>query len=158
VGHSERRHVFGETDDDTALEVRAGGSKPGIVPMLCVGELLEERERADGDRRAAQLKVPGWSRLEPGRRRRGLLIAYEPVWAIGTGRNATPADAAAVHGAIRRALRDIVGERAGVVPILYGGSVNRGNARLLLAASDVDGLLVGGASLDPSNWAAIVTE
>ena len=87
-----------------------------------------------------------------------VVIAYEPVWAIGTGRTATPADASAVHGAIRAALRERIGERAAVMPILYGGSVNRGNAKLLLAARDVDGLLVGGASLDAGNWAAIVKD
>ncbi len=87
-----------------------------------------------------------------------MLVAYEPVWAIGTGRTATPADASTVHAAIRAALRERVGERAAVMPILYGGSVNRGNARLLLASPDVDGLLVGGASLDAGNWAAIVQD
>ncbi len=99
----------------------------------------------------------GLSRLEPPQAAT-VLIAYEPVWAIGTGRTATPADASVVHGAIRRALRDIVGDRATVMPILYGGSVNRGNAKLLLQAADVDGLLVGGASLDAGNWTAIVTD
>jgi triosephosphate isomerase len=85
-----------------------------------------------------------------------MLVAYEPVWAIGTGKNATPEDASRVHAVIRRALRDVVGDRAGHIPILYGGSVNRGNAGALLAAPDVDGLLVGGASLDPGEWSTIV--
>ena len=156
VGHSERRHVFGETDDDTAAKVEQV-VKAGLLPMLCVGETLEEREAGRTEEVVLRQLRAGLSRIEPAQAGQAM-VAYEPVWAIGTGRNATPADAATVHGAIRRALRDIVGERAGVVPVLYGGSVNRGNARLLLAASDVDGLLVGGASLDPSNWAAIVTE
>ena len=156
VGHSERRHVFGETDEDTAAKVEQV-VRAGLIPMLCVGETLEEREAGRTEEVVLRQLRAGLSRLEPPQAAQAL-IAYEPVWAIGTGRTATPTDAAAVHGAIRGALRQIVGERAPVVPILYGGSVNRGNAKLLLAADDVDGLLVGGASLDPSNWAAIVTE
>jgi triosephosphate isomerase len=84
-----------------------------------------------------------------------MMVAYEPVWAIGTGRSAQPEDATAVHAAIRRVLRDIAGDRGAKVPILYGGSVNAGNAAELLAAPEVDGLLVGGASLDPEGWAGI---
>jgi triosephosphate isomerase len=82
-------------------------------------------------------------------------VAYEPVWAIGTGRTATPEDATAVHTAIRRALRDVVSTRNTEIPILYGGSVSSANAESLLRAPEVDGLLVGGASLDPKSWAAI---
>ncbi|MGZ8376991.1 MAG: triose-phosphate isomerase [Gemmatirosa sp.] len=156
VGHSERRHVFGETDEQTAkkceLLLRAG-----IVPMLCVGETLEEREAGLTEQVVLRQLEAGLSLLEP-QQAAGVLVAYEPVWAIGTGRTATPHDASVVHGAIRRWLRERVGEKAITMPILYGGSVNRGNAKLLLAAPDVDGLLVGGASLDSSNWAAIVTE
>jgi triosephosphate isomerase (TIM) len=84
-----------------------------------------------------------------------MLLAYEPVWAIGTGKTATPDDASAVHVVIRNALKVVVEDEAGSVPILYGGSVNRGNAKLLLSAPEIDGLLVGGASLDPGGWAAI---
>lgn len=156
VGHSERRHVFGETDDDTAAKVEQV-VKAGLTPMLCVGELLEEREAGRTEEVVIRQLRAGLSRLDP-QQAANALVAYEPVWAIGTGRTATPDDAAVVHRAIRATLREIVGERGGVVPILYGGSVNRGNAKLLLAADDVDGLLVGGASLDSSNWAAIVTE
>ena len=154
IGHSERRHVFGETDADTAkkceLVIRAG-----LVPMLCVGETLAERESGLTEQvvvRQLNAATAGLDAHQIGT----MLIAYEPVWAIGTGRTATPEDAAAVHAEIRAALRERVGERAAVMPILYGGSVNRGNARLLLAAHDIDGLLVGGASLDAGNWAAIV--
>ena len=85
-----------------------------------------------------------------------VLLAYEPVWAIGTGRTATPEDASAIHTVLRRALRERLGERAAGVPILYGGSVNTGNAATLLAAADVDGLLVGGASLEAEGWSRIV--
>ena len=156
VGHSERRHVFGETDDQTAkkceLVVRAG-----LTPMLCVGEQLEEREAGRTEEVVLRQLEAGLSLLDA-HHAGNALIAYEPVWAIGTGRTATPQDAATVHGAIRQWLRGRVGDRAATMPILYGGSVNRGNAKLLLAAQDVDGLLVGGASLDAGNWAAIVTE
>jgi triosephosphate isomerase (TIM) len=156
VGHSERRHIFGETDEQTGrkcdLVVRAG-----LLPMLCVGEKLEEREAGLTEQVVLRQLQAGLEHLDAAHAAT-VLIAYEPVWAIGTGRTATPDDAAAVHGAIRTALRDRIGERAAVVPILYGGSVNRGNAKLLLAAPDVDGLLVGGASLDPSNWAAICAD
>jgi triosephosphate isomerase len=155
VGHSERRHVFGETDEDTAAKM-AQVAKAGLVPMLCVGETLEEREAGRTEEVVIRQLRAGLAGLEPAQAAQAL-IAYEPVWAIGTGRTATPTDASVVHGAIRKALREFVAERAPIVPILYGGSVNRGNAKLLLTASDVDGLLVGGASLDPSNWAAIVT-
>ena len=154
VGHSERRHVFGETDEQTAqkcgLVVRAG-----LIPVLCVGETLEEREGGLTESVVLRQLTAALGALEPAQIA-NVVIAYEPVWAIGTGRTATPDDASAVHGAIRGALRERVAERAAAMPILYGGSVNRGNAKLLLAAPDVDGLLVGGASLDAGNWAAIV--
>jgi triosephosphate isomerase len=125
--------------------------------MLCVGEQLEEREAGRTEEVVLRQLAAGLSLLDDAHASQAL-IAYEPVWAIGTGRTATPQDAGAVHGAIRTALRERLHDRAAKVPILYGGSVNRGNAKLLLQAPDVDGLLVGGASLDHSNWAAIVTE
>lgn len=153
VGHSERRHVFGETDEETALKC-AAVERGGLTPMLCVGEKIEQRDAGQ----AAQVVVTqlrmGLSKMtqlatkEP-------MIAYEPVWAIGTGRTATPDDAAAMHAIIRDELASICGDRARLVPILYGGSVNPGNARALLSAPNVDGLLVGGASLDASSWLAI---
>jgi triosephosphate isomerase len=156
VGHSERRHVFGETDEQTAkkcdLVIRAG-----LIPMLCVGETLDEREAGHTEAVVLRQLAAGLGSLDDAQVV-NVVIAYEPVWAIGTGRTATPDDASAVHAAIRRALRERVGDRAAVMPILYGGSVNRGNAKLLLAAPDVDGLLVGGASLDAGNWAAIVAD
>jgi triosephosphate isomerase (TIM) len=153
VGHSERRHVFGETDDDTAKKC-AAAARHGLTAVLCVGELLEQREAGETNDVVLRQLRTGLSLVDPDVIA-SMAIAYEPVWAIGTGRTATPADASAVHAAIRDALRVRVGERAGEVPILYGGSVNAGNAGPLLAAANVDGLLVGGASLDLEGWVSI---
>lgn len=153
VGHSERRHVFGETDEQTAQKcARVAGA--GLTPVLCVGELLEQRERGETEAVVLSQLRAGLSQLAVADVRR-MLIAYEPVWAIGTGRTATPADATAVHRVIREALGERVGATALDIPILYGGSVNPGNAAALLAADQVDGLLVGGASLEPVGWASI---
>lgn len=153
VGHSERRHVFGETDDETALKC-AAVERGGLTPMLCVGEKLEERDAGQAENVVVRQLRTGLSRMTQ-LATRDVMIAYEPVWAIGTGRTATPEDAAAMHAVIRGEMASIAGERGRVAPILYGGSVNPGNAKSLLAAQDVDGLLVGGASLDPSSWLAI---
>jgi triosephosphate isomerase len=156
VGHSERRHIFGETDEQCA-EKCAAAERAGLTPMLCVGETLEQRERGWSEIESVisrQLKS-GLSKLMK-HEATDMLIAYEPVWAIGTGKNATPEDASAVHVLIREELRNVLGERAGAVHVLYGGSVNPGNAESLLKAPDVDGLLVGGASLDVSSWRSIV--
>jgi triosephosphate isomerase len=152
VGHSERRHVFGETDAETGRKVNAILGA-GLTAMLCVGEKLAEREAGETEAvcirqlRAglAGITAEGWARL---------LIAYEPVWAIGTGKNATPQDAAQVHRAIRAELSRL--GAPGRVPVLYGGSVNQGNVAALIAESEIDGVLVGGASLDPSAWATLV--
>ena len=155
VGHSERRHVFGETDAMTmkkmALIVQAR-----LTPMLCVGETLEEREAGRTAEVVERQLSAGLAELDDAQVA-VIMLAYEPVWAIGTGRTATPEDASEIHGVLRRALVSRVGERAAAgIPILYGGSVNRGNATQLLAAADVDGLLVGGASLDADSWSSIV--
>ena len=155
VGHSERRHVFGETDEETGKKCHAA-ARAGLTPMLCVGEKLEERERGETEAVVLRQLHAGIAGLEPGVVA-NMLIAYEPVWAIGTGRNATPEDATAVHRAIRAALRAVAPEKASAIPILYGGSVNRGNAAALVTAAEVDGVLVGGASLDADGWASIVT-
>jgi len=153
VGHSERRHVFGETDAQTAKKC-AAAARSGITPLLCVGELLAEREAgATNDVVVRQLEA-GLSEIAADTIA-SMAIAYEPVWAIGTGKTATPADASAVHAAIRARLEKTLGQRAAEVPILYGGSVNAGNAKSLLSAPGVNGLLVGGASLDVQSWAAI---
>ncbi len=152
IGHSERRHLFGETDEQVARKLGAT-LKAGMIPLVCVGETLAEREGGRTEqvvtRQVAALQdrisSEHWSRV---------VLAYEPVWAIGTGRNATPDDAAQVHELIRFEL----GRRGvpGRVPILYGGSVNQGNVLSLLARPELDGVLVGGASLDPDGWAELV--
>jgi triosephosphate isomerase (TIM) len=153
VGHSERRHVFGETEAQTAKKC-AAAVRAGIVPILCVGELLSQREAGTtNDIVLRQLEV-GLSELSPDAIA-SMAIAYEPVWAIGTGKTATPSDASTVHRAIRSALDKRLGKSSGDVPILYGGSVNAGNAKSLLSTPGIDGLLVGGASLDVEGWAAI---
>jgi triosephosphate isomerase (TIM) len=152
VGHSERRHVFGETDADTARKLSALVTA-GLTPVLCVGELLAERESGETDavvRRQLRAALAERTADELTR----LIVAYEPVWAIGTGRNATPPDAAAVHRVIRAELAAL-GVPAGA-PILYGGSVTLGNVLSLLAEPELDGVLVGGASLDPDGWAELV--
>jgi triosephosphate isomerase len=153
VGHSERRHIFGETDAQTAEKVSRAASH-GLVPVLCVGEKIEEREAGDTEavvlrQLRAALSVLSTAAL------RDTIVAYEPVWAIGTGRTATPQDASSAHQAIRAELRALGGEATDPIPILYGGSVTAGNAATLLAAPGVDGLLVGGASLEAESWAAI---
>ncbi len=150
IGHSERRRLFGETDADTARKVRAALSG-GLVAVLCVGETLEQRERGQTTAVVARqlgAGVEGLSAAEFDR----MVVAYEPVWAIGTGRNATPRDAATVHSGIRSALID----RGATNPwILYGGSVSQNNVAALLAEAEIEGVLVGGASLTPDGWAGI---
>ena len=153
VGHSERRHVFGETDGDVARKCAVAVAN-GLTPMLCIGETINQREAGSTiDVVMGQLRA-GLTELDRGAIA-SIAIAYEPVWAIGTGRTATPADAAEVHAVIRGVLGDVAGRDGADIPILYGGSVNRQNAAALLAAPEVNGLLVGGASLDPETWAAI---
>ncbi len=149
IGHSERRHLFGETDQDTNRKLRAA-TRGGLIGMLCVGEKILERERGETETvitrqlRTALIDVPAHAEL---------VIAYEPVWAIGTGKTASPADAAAVHAAIRTVLGDLGFPRD--TRVLYGGSVNLTNIAALLAEPEVDGVLVGGASLDPVGWSRI---
>jgi triosephosphate isomerase len=153
VGHSERRHVFGETDQETGRKVRAL-LEGGLTPMLCVGEKLEERESGQ-TLAVVQRQLRVLEGLDHAALQR-TVIAYEPVWAIGTGRNATPEDAAEVHGAIRTRL-GALGAPAGSVRVLYGGSVSLENVGSLVSEPEIDGVLVGGASLDPARWARLVT-
>lgn len=152
VGHSERRHVFGETDAETGRKVQALLGA-GLTAILCVGEKLAEREAGTTEAVCLRQLGAGLAGIAPEAWPR-LLIAYEPVWAIGTGKNATPADASIVHRAIRAELARM--GAPGRVPVLYGGSVNLGNVAALVAEPEIDGVLVGGASLDPAAWAALV--
>ena len=156
VGHSERRHIMGEDDALVARKLAAAlGAGLGVV--LCVGEKLEERERGIEKqvvRRQIASALKGITIQRPG----SLVTAYEPVWAIGTGRNASPEEASAMHGFVRGVLDEELGaEAAGGVMVIYGGSVKPSNAAGILAMPCVDGALVGGASLDPVDFHGIVT-
>ncbi len=154
VGHSERRHVFGETVPQTVRKVRAV-LDGGLVPVLCVGETIDERRAGRAEAVVDAQLVPVLGTLTQDEAAR-ILVAYEPVWAIGTGETASPADADAMHRAVRARLASSHGpETARAIPILYGGSVKPDNARELLAQPEVDGVLVGGASVDPRSFAAI---
>lgn len=155
VGHSERRHVFGETDAMMTKKC-ALIAQARLTPILCVGETLAERESGTTASVVERQLAAGIAEMDDAQVG-AMMLAYEPVWAIGTGKTATPEDASDIHGVLRRALATRIGEKAAQgVPILYGGSANRGNAATLLAAPDVDGLLVGGAALDPDGWSSIV--
>ena len=154
AGHSERRQILGESSAFVAEKVRAA-LDAGLVPILCVGETLEERDAGDAektvlDQLAASLEGAEIDRAD------ALVVAYEPVWAIGTGRTATPEQAQAMHAAIRQALAERFDGVGGDLQILYGGSFKPGNAADLFAQPDLDGALVGGASLDAGDFAAIV--
>jgi triosephosphate isomerase len=155
VGHSERRHVFGEQDEQVRRKVGALLSH-GLSPILCVGETLEQRE-ADETERVVLGQVDAAMEGLTAESLRRLVVAYEPVWAIGTGKTAQPADAQAVHAAIRgRVGERFDGATAEALRILYGGSVKPNNARDLLVQTDIDGALVGGASLSADSFLAIV--
>ncbi len=153
VGHSERRHVFGETSEQTAMKC-AATERGGLTPLLCVGETLEQRDSGIAEATVLEQLRIGLSQMTQ-LASREIIVAYEPVWAIGTGRTATSDDATAMHSAIRTELKALNGERSRTTPILYGGSVNSNNAAALLAAAEVDGLLVGGASLDAASWLTV---
>ena len=154
LGHSERRQRFGETDKALAQKVPAALAA-GLTPVLCVGETEEERERGDTERTLRHQVQEDLARIEPGQLAR-VVIAYEPIWAIGTGQVATPEQAQEAIGFIRALVADRSAEAAPHTRILYGGSVKPDNAVELLALPDVDGALVGGASLDAESLAAIV--
>jgi len=155
VGHSERRQLFGETDEVVNRKVRSVFSH-AMVPILCAGESLGEREAgATEEKVAGQVRrgLQGVASEDAAR----LVIAYEPIWAIGTGRNAEPADAGQVVGVIRDTLSSSYSkEVADAVRVQYGGSVKAGNIRDFMAHPEIDGALVGGASLDPEEFALIV--
>jgi len=154
VGHSERREHFAESDRALALKVPAA-MDAGLLTILCVGETEEERERGDTERKLRHQVQEDLARIEEERLGQ-VVIAYEPIWAIGTGQVATPEQAQEAIAFIRALVADRSPEQAQRTRILYGGSVKPDNAGELLALPDVDGALVGGASLDPESFAAIV--
>ena len=154
LGHSERREQFGETDRALQLKVPAA-LEAGLLPILCVGETEEEREREETERKLRHQVREGLARVDSARLGE-VVIAYEPIWAIGTGRVATPAQAQEAIAFVRALVADRSPEQAQRSRVLYGGSVKPDNAAELLALPDVDGALVGGGSLDPESFAAIV--
>ena len=155
IGHSERRQYFSETDETVNKRLNAC-LKAGITPIVCVGETLAEREAGKtldviGNQMTNGLKNISTTQAAQ------LVIAYEPVWAIGTGKTATPEIAQEVHGFIRSQVKDLFGpEIAGAIRILYGGSVKPDNIDILMAQADIDGALVGGASLDVASFERII--
>ena len=155
VGHSERREHFGETDEIVNRKVRAV-LRHGMSPILCVGETLAERDTGATEDKVTGQVTRGLASVAEQEARR-LVVAYEPIWAIGTGRNAEPADAGQVIGLIRGTLASLYSkEVADGVRVQYGGSVKAGNIRDFMAHPEIDGALVGGASLDPEEFALIV--
>lgn len=151
AGHSERRTLFGETSEQVAAKAEAA-LKAGLTPVVCVGETWPERSAGATEAVVAGQLAPLMGRVDMA----GVVIAYEPVWAIGTGKTATPAQAQAVHDFIRSKVAAVDATAAAGLTILYGGSVNAGNAAALFACPDIDGALVGGASLKAQDFAAIV--
>ncbi|MBN2622490.1 MAG: triose-phosphate isomerase [Acidimicrobiales bacterium] len=155
AGHSERRELFGETDEAVNRKVRAI-YEHGMTPILCVGETLDERESGTTEAKVTGQVRAGLDGLST-EQVAGLVIAYEPIWAIGTGRTATPDDAQAVCATIRATVADVAGaDAAAGVRVQYGGSVKPENAADLMACPDIDGALVGGASLESESFAGIV--
>jgi len=155
VGHSERRQFFGETDE-TVLKRTVAALDAGLTPIVCVGELMEHREAGRTEAVLCEQCLKGIAGLDE-RQFAQIVIAYEPVWAIGTGKTATPQIAAEAHAVIRREMAKRYGDGlAADVRILYGGSVKPDNVKSLMAQDEIDGVLVGGASLDAKSFAAIV--
>ena len=155
LGHSERRRLFGETDEIVNRKVRAA-HEASLRPIVCVGETLKQRDRGNVDK-ILSIQLRGSLAGLGSKELHETVIAYEPVWAIGTGRNATPEQAQEAHAFIRRTLRDMADDTtAERLRIQYGGSVKPENARELMSQPDIDGALVGGASLDPRSFAQIV--
>jgi triosephosphate isomerase len=155
IGHSERRQYFGETDDIVNLKLKAG-LESGLIPIVCVGEVLEEREAGLTEDVLRRQCLRAFHAIS-GKKAAKMIVAYEPVWAIGTGKTATPQMAADAHALIRTEAGKALGEElAHNLRILYGGSVKPDNVKALMAEPEIDGALVGGASLDPKSFAAIV--
>jgi triosephosphate isomerase len=154
VGHSERRQLFAETDEMVNDKAKAV-LRHEMAPIVCVGETLEEREQGQTDARVDAQTRAAFAGIKAADAER-CVVAYEPIWAIGTGRNATPDDANTTIASIRGVLRDLYGATADAIRIQYGGSVKPGNIADLMAMPEIDGALVGGASLDPDDFARIV--
>ena len=155
LGHSERRHVFGETDDMVNRKIKAAVAS-GLIPIFCVGEKIEQREAGKTEEVLETQVTSGLLGLGADKLN-NLVVAYEPVWAIGTGHTATPQQAQEAHLFVRSLLEKLQGATiAKATRILYGGSVKPSNISDIMAKPDVDGVLVGGASLDPESFAAIV--
>jgi triosephosphate isomerase len=155
IGHSERRQYFCETDDTVNLKLKSALSA-GLTPIVCVGEVLEEREANLTDDVLRRQCLRAFNKVSA-KKAANLVVAYEPVWAIGTGKTATPELAADAHAIIRAEAADSFGQEfADNLRILYGGSVKPENAHALMSEEEIDGALVGGASLDPKSFAAIV--
>ena len=154
IGHSERRQLFGDTDEVVNKKVKAV-LKHGMRPIVCVGETLEEREAATTAERVSGQAKAAFEGIKAAQAEQ-CVVAYEPIWAIGTGRNATPDDANDTIGVIRGALRNLYGPTADAMRIQYGGSVKPGNIGELMGMPEIDGALVGGASLDPDDFARLV--
>ncbi len=155
IGHSERRHVFKETDPDVNRKL-AAAFEHGLEPVVCVGELLDEREQGVSEKVVETQITTAFDGVSDANAA-SAVIAYEPVWAIGTGRVATPEIAESMHGFIRKTLAMMYGEStAGEIPVLYGGSVKPDNIRGLYAMKNIDGVLVGGASLKVQSFLDII--
>jgi triosephosphate isomerase len=155
IGHSERRQFFGETDETVNKKVRQA-LKKGLLPIVCVGELLKERE-AGRVNEVIERQVTGALKDVSAADMQNIVIAYEPVWAIGTGKTATPDQANEVHAFIRQKVKALFNTQvADSLRIQYGGSVTPENVSVLMAMPDIDGALVGGASLKPESFAALV--
>jgi len=154
IGHSERRRLFGENDEDINRKLKSALAA-GLGPIFCIGENIEDR---DAGRTLAILGSQLRKGLDQftGRDMMELVIAYEPVWAIGTGRAATPGQAQEAHAFIRKTIVKMFGESSAGIPVIYGGSVSPGNIRELMAQPDINGVLVGGASLDIDSFVRIV--
>ena len=155
AGHSERRQMFGDTDavvNDKVIAIL----KQGMLPIFCCGETLEEREAGEAETKVRAQIIAGLDRVKPDDVAK-LVVAYEPIWAIGTGRTASAEDAQEMCAAVREQVTQTFGAEAGLrVRVQYGGSAKAANAEELLSQPDIDGLLVGGASLDPDEFAKIV--
>jgi triosephosphate isomerase (TIM) len=157
IGHSERRQFFGETDETVNLKIKAA-MRTDLIPIFCLGESLTEREAGRTFEVVKTQLARGLEGIEISDASR-FVVAYEPVWAIGTGRTASPEQAQEVHGFLRAELASLVGrERSGGIRILYGGSVKPDNTRSLMACDDIDGCLVGGASLKSGDFLGIIRE